>query len=161
MHQTPFREYGDFVLWNGNGEHTVSVQENEALVRWFFEEAWGKGNLAAVDEYIAADYVEHTLPPGSEQGRDALKQFVAMYHEAFPDVKVTMHDIFGKGDRVAYRWSASGTHLGEWMGVPPTGLHLTTTGITIHRIVGGKCGGLGQRGHQPLGGRKAVALRRR
>ncbi len=117
----------------------MSVQENEALVRWYFEEAWGKGNPAAVDEYIAADYVEHTLPPGSEQGRDALKQFVAMYHEAFPDVKVTMHDIFGKGDRVAYRWSASGRHLGEWMGVPPTGLHLTTTGITIHRIVGGKC----------------------
>src|SRR5215207_1674387 len=138
MHQTPFREYGDFVLWNGDGEHPVSVQENEVLVRWFFEEAWGKGNLAAVGEYIAADYVEYTLPPGSEQGRDALKQFVAMYHEAFPDVKVTMHDIFGKGDRVAYRWSASGTHLGEWMGVPPTGLHLTT-GITIHRIVGGKC----------------------
>jgi serine phosphatase RsbU (regulator of sigma subunit)/predicted ester cyclase len=117
----------------------VSAQENEALVRWFFEEAWGKGNLAAVDEYIAVDYVEHTLPPGTQQGREALKQFVAMYHEAFPDVKVTMHDIFGKGDRVAYRWSASGTHLGEWMGISPTGLHLTTTGITIHRIVGGKC----------------------
>jgi predicted ester cyclase len=117
----------------------VSVQENEALVRWFFEEAWGKGNLAAVDEYIAVDYVEHTLPPGSHQGRDALKQFVAMYHEAFPDIRVTMHDIFGRGDRVAYRWSASGTHLGEWMGISPTGLHLTTTGITIHRIVGGKC----------------------
>src|SRR5215204_715238 len=62
-----------------------------------------------------------------------------MYHEAFPDVKVTMHDIFGREDRVAYRWSASGTHLGEWMGIPSTGLHLTTTGITIHRIVGGKC----------------------
>ena len=62
-----------------------------------------------------------------------------MYHEAFPDVKVIMHDIFGREDRVAYRWSASGTHLGEWMGIPPTGLHLTTTGITIHRIVGGKC----------------------
>ena len=117
----------------------MSAQKNEALVRWFFEEAWGKDNLAAVDEYIAADYVEHTLPPGSQQGRDALKQFVSMYHEAFPDVKLTMYDIFGRGDRVAYRWSASGTHLGEWMGVPPTGLHLTTTGITIHRIVGGKC----------------------
>jgi len=117
----------------------VSAQENEALVRWFFEEAWGNGNLAAVDEYVAVDYVEHTLPPGSQQGRDALKQFVAMYHEAFPDVKVTMHDIFGREDRVAYRWSASGTHLGEWMGIPSTGLHLTTTGITIHRIVGGKC----------------------
>jgi predicted ester cyclase len=99
----------------------VSAQENEALVRWFFEEAWGKGNLAAVDEYIAADYVEHTLPLGSQQGRDALKQFVTMYHEAFPDLKVTMHDIFGRGDRVVYRWSAGGTHLEEWMGIPPTG----------------------------------------
>jgi serine phosphatase RsbU (regulator of sigma subunit)/predicted ester cyclase len=117
----------------------VSAQENEALVRWFFEEAWGKGNLAAVDEYIAADYVEHTLPLGSQQGRDALKQFVAMYHEAFPDLKVTMHDIFGRGDRVAYRWSAGGTHLGEWISIPPTGLHITASGITIHRIVGGKC----------------------
>jgi steroid delta-isomerase-like uncharacterized protein len=117
----------------------VSAQENEALVRWFFEEAWGKGNLAAVDEYIAADYVEHTLPLGSQQGRDALKQFVAKYHEAFPDLKVTMHDVFGRGDRVAYRWSAGGTHLGEWMGIPPTGLHITASGITIHRIVGGKC----------------------
>jgi steroid delta-isomerase-like uncharacterized protein len=117
----------------------VSAQENEALVRWFFEEAWGKGNLAAVDEYIAADYVEHTLPLGSQQGRDALKQFVATYHEAFPDLKVTMHDIFGRGDRVVYRWSAGGTHLEEWMGIPPTGLHMTASGMTIHRIVGGKC----------------------
>jgi hypothetical protein len=50
-----------------------------------------------------------------------------------------MHDIFGREDRVAYRWSASGTHLGEWMGIPSTALHLTTTGITIHRIAGGKC----------------------
>jgi steroid delta-isomerase-like uncharacterized protein len=117
----------------------VSAQENEALVRWFFEEVWGKGNLPAVDEYMAADYVEHTLFLGSQQGRDALKQFVALYHEAFPDIKVTMHDIFGRGDRVVYRWSAGGTHLGEWMGIPPTGLHMTASGITIHRIAGGKC----------------------
>ena len=117
----------------------MSAQENEALVRWFFEEVWGKDNLAAVDEYIAADYVEHSLPLGSQQGREALKQFVAMYHEAFPDIKVTMNDIFGRGDRVVYRWSAGGTHLGELRGISPTGLHLTTTGITIHRIVGGKC----------------------
>jgi hypothetical protein len=43
MHHTPFGEYGVFVVLNGYGEHTVSEQENEALVRWFFEEAWGKG----------------------------------------------------------------------------------------------------------------------
>jgi steroid delta-isomerase-like uncharacterized protein len=117
----------------------VSAQENEALVRRYFEEAWGKGNLAAVDEFLTADYVEHSVPAGSQPGRDTLKQFVAMYHEAFPDVKCTLHDIFAQADRVAYRWSASGTHLGEWAGIPTTGLHMTTRGITILRIVGGKC----------------------
>jgi serine phosphatase RsbU (regulator of sigma subunit) len=54
-------------------------------------------------------------------------------------VKCTMHDIFGQADRVAYRWSASGTHLGEWASISPTGLHMTMRGITILRIVGGKC----------------------
>jgi predicted ester cyclase len=100
---------------------------------------WAKGNVAAVDEFMAADYVEHTVPPGSPPGRDILKQYVAMYHNAFPDVRGILHDIFAQGDRVAYRWSATGTHLGEWAGIPPTGLHMTTRGITLHRIAGGKC----------------------
>jgi C-1 hydroxylase len=117
----------------------VSTQENEALVRRYFEEAWNKGNLATVDEFMAADYIDHTTPPDSGPGRDTLKQFITMFHEAFPDVKCTMHDIFGQADRVAYRWSASGTHLGEWASIPPTGLHMTMRGITILRIVGGKC----------------------
>jgi serine phosphatase RsbU (regulator of sigma subunit)/predicted ester cyclase len=121
------------------GGHAVSAQENEALVRRYFEEVWAKGNVAAVDEFMAPNYVEHTVPPNSRPGRDTLKQFVGMSHNAFPDVKGTLHDILAQGDRVAYRWSASGTHLGEWAGISPTGLHMTTRGITIHRIAGGKC----------------------
>src|SRR5829696_1292908 len=121
------------------GGHAVSAQENEALVRRYFEEVWGKGNLAAVDDFMAADYVEHTVPPVSRPGRDTLKQYVAMFHDAFPNMKGILHDIFAQRDRVAYRWSASGTHLGEWAGVPPTGLHMTVRGITIHRIAGGRC----------------------
>src|SRR5215203_1861767 len=121
------------------GGHAVSAQENEALVRRYFEEVWGKGNLAAVDDFMAADYVEHTVPPVSRPGLDTLKQYVAMFHDAFPNMKGILHDIFAQRDRVAYRWSASGTHLGEWAGVPPTGLHMTVRGITIHRIAGGRC----------------------
>src|SRR3712207_7854372 len=85
---------------------------------------------------MAADYVEHTehaVPPGARPGRDSVKRRIALYYEAFPDWKVTIHDIFGRGDGVAYRWSASGTHLGEWAGLSPTGLHMTTGGITILR----------------------------
>jgi predicted ester cyclase len=118
----------------------VSAQErNEALVRRYFEEVWVKGNLAAVDEFMDPNYVEHTVPRGQPPGRDTLKQYVAMYRNAFPDVRSVMHDILAQGDRVAYRWSASGTHLGELAGIAPTGLHMTTRGITIHRIAGDRC----------------------
>jgi serine phosphatase RsbU (regulator of sigma subunit)/predicted ester cyclase len=117
----------------------VSAQENEALIRRYFEEVWAKGNVAAVDEFMADDYVEHAGPPGSRPGREVLKQYVGMIHKAFPDLRGTLHDILDQGDRVAYRWSARGAHLGEGAGIPPpTGLHMTIEGITIHRIAGGK-----------------------
>jgi len=94
--------------------------------------------VAAVDEFMAADYVEHprpsTLPPGTE----GLKQLIAAYRTAFPDLKMSLDDIFGEGEMVAFRWSVSGTHLGDWLGIPPTGNHITATGITIFRIAGGK-----------------------
>ena len=113
-------------------------EKNEALVRKFFEEAWGKGNLAAVAEFMATDYVAHHVPSGLPPGADGLKQLIAAYRTAFPDLKSNLNDIFGKGDRVAFRWSVSGTHLGDWFGVSPTGDHVATTGITIFRIDGGK-----------------------
>ena len=117
----------------------MSAEEsNKALVRRFFEEAWVKGNVSAVDEFMAADYVEHprpsTLPPGAE----GLKQLILAYRTAFPDLKLTLDDIFAEGEMVAFRWSVSGTHLGEWLGVPPTGNHVRATGITNFRIAGGK-----------------------
>jgi predicted ester cyclase len=117
----------------------VSAQENEALGRRYFEEVWAKGNLPAVDEFMAPNYVEHTVPPGSQPGRDTLKQYVAMFHDAFPNMKGILHDIFATGDKVVYRWSGTGAHLGAWAGIPPTGLHMTVRGITIHRIAGGRC----------------------
>jgi predicted ester cyclase len=55
----------------------------------------------------------YTAPPGSRPGRDIVKQYVAMVHDAFTDVKATLHDIVAQGDRVAYRWSVSATHLGS------------------------------------------------
>jgi serine phosphatase RsbU (regulator of sigma subunit)/predicted ester cyclase len=91
-----------------------------------------------VDEFMVPDYVEHQIPDGRLTSRDSLKQLLAMYYRAFPDMKSVLHDILAQGDSVAYRWSVSATHLGDWLGIPPTGNHMTATGITIYRIVGGK-----------------------
>src|SRR5215208_6974723 len=120
------------------GEYTVSAQENEALVRRYFEEAWIRRNLAAVDEFMVPDYIEHQIPDGRLTSRDSLKQLLAMYYRAFPDMKSVLHDILAQGDRVMYRWSVSATHLGDWLGIPPTGNHMTATGITIYRITRSK-----------------------
>ena len=117
----------------------MSVEENnKALVRRFHEEAWNKGNVAAVDEFMAADYVDYPIPSGLPPGTEGLKQTITTYRTAFPDLKATVDDIFAEGDRVAYRWSTRGTHLGEWLGIPPTGYHMAATGITVFRIAGGK-----------------------
>ena len=115
----------------------MSAQENEALVRRYFEEGWVKGNLGAVEGFMAPNYIEHQVPDVQLASRDSLKQLLATYYKAFPDMKSVLHDIFAQGDRVAFRWSVSGTHLGDWVGIPPTGNHITASGITIYRIVGG------------------------
>jgi len=113
-------------------------EKNKALVREFFEEAWGKGNVAAVDEFMAADYVEHPRPSTLPRGTEGLKQLIASYRAAFPDLKAALDDIFAEGQMVAFRWSVGGTHLGDWLGIPPTGNHVTATGITLFRIILGK-----------------------
>src|SRR5215212_1856166 len=116
----------------------MSAQQNEALVRRYFEEAWVKRNLAAVEDFMVPNYIEHQGPDVHLASRDSLKQLLATYYKAFPDMKSVLHDIFAQGDRVAFRWSVSGTHLGDWVGIPPTGNHITASGITIYRISGGK-----------------------
>jgi steroid delta-isomerase-like uncharacterized protein len=117
----------------------VSVEEkHKALVRRFHEEVWNEGNVAAVDEFMAAEYVDYSIPSGLPPGTEGLKQVISTYRTAFPDLKATLDDIFAEGDRVAYRWSTRGTHLGDWLGIPPTGNHMAATGISIFRIAGGK-----------------------
>jgi steroid delta-isomerase-like uncharacterized protein len=63
---------------------------------------------------------------------------VTMYRSAFPDMRVTIEDLVAEGDKVAARWSVTGTHRGELMGIPATGKRVTVTGIEINRFAGGK-----------------------
>jgi predicted ester cyclase len=113
-------------------------EKNKALTRWWWEEVWIKGNVAAMDEFMAANYVDHPGLPGLPPGPVGMKQALTYYRTAFPELQATLDDILADGDRVALRWSARDTHLGEWLGVPPTGHHFTMSGISIYRIAEGK-----------------------
>ena len=118
----------------------MSAEENKAITRRIFEETWNQGKLDVVDEILATDFVLHDpVMPEDIHGPEGFKQFVTMYRTAFPDIHFTIEDQIAAGDKVVTRWSGTGTHQGELMGIAPTGVRGPgVTGITIDRIAGGK-----------------------
>lgn len=102
------------------------------------EQVWNEGKLNLIDDLVSSDFVNHSAPPGLPADRDGFKQLVAIYRVAFPDVHITIEDILAEGDRVMTRWSATGTHKGELLGIAPTEKKVTVTGMSENRISGGK-----------------------
>ena len=97
-----------------------SAQENKAVSRRVAEEIFNEGNLDLADELYAPDYVLHDPSlPEDLHGPEALKQYAAMNLGAFPDARVTVEDQIAEGDMVVTRWTATGTHTGELLGIPP------------------------------------------
>jgi len=113
----------------------MSVEQNKAVIRRFYEEFHGKRDLAVADEIIAIDFVLDNPPT---HGREAFKQGVIALRSAFPDMQVAYENMIAEGDRVACRWIVRGTHKGEFQGIAPTGRQVTMTGMSIFRIAGDK-----------------------
>lgn len=120
------------------GGYAMSVEENKAIVHRITEEIFNKGNVAAADELIASNFVDHNPVSGQPAGLEGLKQVVTMFRTAFPDLHCTVEEMIAEGDKVMARGTIRGTHKGEFMGVPPTGKRVRVTGIDIVRIAGGK-----------------------
>jgi serine phosphatase RsbU (regulator of sigma subunit)/predicted ester cyclase len=116
----------------------VSAEENKALVRCFFE-AQGRGDLDVMEEMMALDFVDHSLLPGQEPGRESYLQGFAEDWAVFSNVRLTVEDQVAEGDKVVTKVTVRSIHdRGEFMGVAPTGKEVTFTNIFIHRISGGK-----------------------
>jgi len=99
-----------------------------ALAKRFNDEVMTKGNLDAIDEIVAEDFVEHQeLPPGVPPGRDGLRAFVQMFRDAFPDMKVETVSIVVEGDEVWMQSLLTGTHKGDFAGIPSTGKKVSVT----------------------------------
>jgi steroid delta-isomerase-like uncharacterized protein len=113
----------------------VNVDANKALVRRFYEEVWNRGNVHFAEEVFADDYVRHdlratTAAPGGRGHASIAEQF----RRAFPDLEWRVDLLLGEGDLVAARWTATGTHSGAWGNVPPTGKHVTFSGVNVFRF---------------------------
>jgi steroid delta-isomerase-like uncharacterized protein len=116
----------------------MSVQDNEAIVRRFLDEAYNKRNLAIGDELLAIGCVFHALPKAIQEIA-GWKMYATMFLTAFPDdLQVAVEDSFATGDKVAACWTAQGTHKGPLRGIPPTGKEVRWLGVALYYFSDGK-----------------------
>ena len=116
----------------------VQIEQNKALYRRFLEEVFNDGKIDKVNQFLSQSYVLHDAPPGTPPGPEAVKQVVAMFRKAFPDLKIAIEELVAEGDKVCARATTRGTHRGTFFGIPATGKAVTMSGLTMVRIVDGR-----------------------
>jgi steroid delta-isomerase-like uncharacterized protein len=92
------------------------------------------GDVDGFGDLLADDFVEHEELPGLEPGKEGVKAFFRMYRAAFPDLRMNAEDVIASGDKVVTRARATGTHEGDFMGIPPTGKSVDVALVDIIRF---------------------------
>jgi len=118
----------------------MSAKEIKALERRWFEEA-NKGKeatMAIIDKTCTTNYVYHSGTGEEIRGLKDFKQFMSKMYDVFPDIHFTIDDMVVEGNKAVVRYTNTGTHKGEFMGIPPTNKKVTMWAIGIDRIAGGK-----------------------
>jgi predicted ester cyclase len=115
------------------------LTRNKHLVESFIQELFTKGDLTAVDRYLAADFVNHDPPfPGAPDGAEGMRQAAEVMRAAVPDWRSDADHSIAEGDLVVEHFHASGSRTGELLGAHPDGKTLTLRGIHIFRIANDK-----------------------
>jgi predicted ester cyclase len=107
-----------------------------ASVRRIPLQAFAKGNLDALDEVLAPDYVDHSFPPGVPPNAASVRNIVTQLRSAMPDLQVTLDIELRDGDFVIHHVHMSGTNTGFAFGVEPTGKHAVWAATQIYRTRG-------------------------
>ncbi|MBV9278940.1 MAG: ester cyclase [Chloroflexi bacterium] len=115
----------------------VTTQQSAAVVRHLFEEGLNQRNTAVFDEVLAPNYVNYDFPAPTP-GPEGFKQVMAMFFHAFPDIHEVSEDVISEGDKVAVRGRFTGTHGGEFMGIPATGKQVRVSYIGMYPVENGQ-----------------------
>jgi steroid delta-isomerase-like uncharacterized protein len=116
-----------------------SPEANKKVVQRFVEECWNQGNLNKVSELVSEqvhfhDAVFPTLNPGVQN----IRNHIEGCRRAFLDLKFTIDDTIAERNEVVNHWRATGTHKGQFLGMPPTNRKVTIDGTSIYRLEGAK-----------------------
>ena len=114
------------------------VPPPETVAARFIDELFNQHDVSAVDRHWAPDAVDHDPEPGQGPGLESIKEMLAGYLHAFPDLRMRVDQVVAGRDRVAVRWTATGTFARDLFGAPATGRAATITGVEVFRVVGGR-----------------------
>ena len=113
--------------------------ENKAIVRRLYEEVWNKRKLEVLNELVSPSHaLQGPNFSGSAIGPEAYKLRVSAFYVGFPDLHWTIEDTVAEKEKVVVCWTFSGTHKGDYMGVPATNKKVSFDGMTIHHMADGK-----------------------
>jgi steroid delta-isomerase-like uncharacterized protein len=120
-------------------EKESSMAEGVELIRRFYEEVLGQGNIELIGELVTDDVVDHEPFPGQPDGIEGVRQFAEMMSSAFSDVRATIGPSLESGELASAHVTLTGRHTGEFMGVPATDKQFEIESIDIIRFENGKC----------------------
>ena len=112
----------------------MTHDENKQFIQRFVEETINRRDLGAIDNLVAQDFIEHVPFPGQGPGRDGLRDAIGTFLSAFPDMQWTTDEQVGEGEKVVSRFSWTGTHRGEFLGIPPTGKSVKVWGVVMDLV---------------------------
>ena len=115
----------------------MSIEENKTIVRRY-QEIYNSNDLDRLTEVVSEDVLTPNIMPGIPQGLEGAKVAHRLMLAGFPDYQTVIEDMLAEGEKVAARIRMTGTHTGEFMGIPATGKRVKFTGIYIARIANGK-----------------------
>ncbi|MER8188287.1 ester cyclase [Kitasatospora sp. NPDC094015] len=115
-----------------------TIEQNKQTVTAFIDALFTRGDLSAVDTYLAEDFVDHDPPLGAGPDREGMRGAAALFRQACPDWHSDQGFLVGEGDLVVEIFTASGTRHGELMGVAGDGHTVALKGINVFRVRDGR-----------------------
>ncbi len=116
----------------------MTIEDNKLFMQQFVDETINKQDLDAIDKLVVKNFVEHVPLPGQGPGREGLRHAIGMLLKAFPDTHWRVDEQIAEGDKVVSRFTWTGTHRGEFLGIAPSGRKIEVWGVVIDVVRDGK-----------------------
>ncbi len=117
---------------------TAKITDNKRIVREYIEKVVNTGDVELMPNYVSPDYTEVFQGKSYPMGIEGAKQHDLGVRQTYPDLHITIDKQIAEGEWVVTCYTMTGTHLGEWMEIKPTGKKVVTTGVNVDRVIDGK-----------------------